>query len=444
MRRDIENSLLEWKNSPTHLPIMLRGARQVGKSYVVEHFGRTYFKNLVIINFEQNPEFKEYFTSLDPKKIINLIELSLNRDIVFGETLLFLDEIQECPNAMMALRYFKEQVPSLHVIAAGSLLEFVLQAENFRMPVGRVQFLHLKPLSFKEFLVAVGHEKLRQLLEEFQWGDTIHPSIHTQLLDLVRKYVVLGGMPAVLQEYLTTDNMRSAQNVQTILLTNYENDFGKYAKGVSIDHLKLLFRRIPDLITRQFKYVHITPDVQSRELKAALNKLTQANIVHQVYATAATGLPLNALVNIKKFKLLFLDVGLVERATRLDAELLMKEDLLLVNKGAVAEQFVGQELLAYQDMLIQPEIYFWARDKKNASAEVDYVMHVGRRIVPIEVKSGAYGRLKSLQLFLQEHTLPSEKPLGICISLSPLEQVKDIINLPLYMIGEMERLILSI
>jgi predicted AAA+ superfamily ATPase len=439
MKRDIEKTLIEWKDSPVHLPIMLRGARQVGKSYTVEEFGRIYFKNIVIVNFEQQPEFIKCFESLQPKIIINLIELALSVDIIPGETLLFLDEIQECPNAIVALRYFKEQMSELHVIAAGSLLELVLQAENFSMPVGRIQFFYLKPLSFKEFLTAGNQEKLRRFIEEFQCGDTVHPTIHNKLLELVRHYIVLGGMPAALATYFETGSMRMAQNIQTILLTNYENDFAKYAKGTSIETLKLLFRRIPDMVTQQFKYVRVSPDIQSRELKVALDKLGQANIVYPVYATAATGLPLNALINTKKFKLLFLDVGLVERSSRLDAELLLQEDLLLINKGAIAEQFVGQELLAYQDILEMPETYFWARDKKNANAEVDYVTNVGRQIVPIEVKSGTQGRLKSLKLFLKEYQLP----LGVRLSLSPPEQTDNILNLPLYMVGEINRLIAS-
>ena len=437
MRRDIEKALIEWRNASTHLPIMLRGARQVGKSYLVENFGRTYFKECVTLNFEQIPRFKKCFETFEPQKIINLIEFELGVNIVAGGTLLFLDEIQECPNAIMALRYFKEQMPDLHVIAAGSLLEFALEAEDFRMPVGRVQFLYLKPLSFKEFLVAKGHEKLRTLIENFQWGDSIPNIAHEKLLELVKEYMILGGMPAVIENYLTTRNMRSAQAMQYSLMSTYENDFSKYAKRSSIENLKLLFRKIPELVTHQFKYTHITQDIQSRDLKAALHKLIQANIVYPVYASAATGLPLNALINPKKVKLLFLDTGLVNCVSQLGAEILMSEDFLAINKGAIAEQFIGQELLAYQDALLTPEVYFWARDQKNARAEVDYVINVGSKIIPIEVKSGHSGRLKSLKLFIEEY----KSSCGVRLSLLPPEKKDSIIHLPLYMAGEIGRLV---
>lgn len=437
MERDINNALIEWRNSPVHLPIMLRGARQVGKSYTVEQFGKQHFKQLIVVNFEQNPEFKKCFESLEPKAITHLIELQLGVDITPGETLLFLDEIQECPNAIMALRYFKEQMSSLHVIAAGSLLEFVLDDENFRMPVGRVQFFHIKPLSFKEFLVAKGHKKLREFIETFTWNDTINEMIHEKMLDLMREYMVLGGMPAVVDAYLKGESFKAAQNIQSILLTTYENDFGKYSKGIGTEHLKLLFRRLPDLITQQFKYTKVAADIQSREIKAALQKLVQANIVHQVYSTTANGLPLNALINTKKFKLLFLDVGLIERKFHLDAEILMKKDLFLVNRGALVEQFVGQELLVYQDILLPPEVYFWARDKKNSSAEVDYVININENIIPIEVKAGAHGRLRSMHVFLEEHA----SELGVRISQLPPNKSNSIIDLPFYMVSEIARLV---
>lgn len=437
MKRDIELQLEEWRTSKRHLPIILRGARQIGKTYVVSQFAQKHFANFININFEFEKNAHQCFESLDPQKIVSEIEIIMDVDITAGNSLLFLDEIQECPNALMALRYFKEMMPDLHVIAAGSLLEFALEEENIRMPVGRVQFFHMKPLSFKEYLSATENDKIRKYIENVNLADQIPRSIHDQCLELVKNYCALGGMPAVIDEFKETKSLKKAQNMQSILLTTYQNDFGKYAKGALINYCKMIYTKAPELVSKQFKYVHISRDSQSRELKPALIKLAQAGILHLVYATAASGLPLNALVNDKKLKLLFLDIGLMKRASHLDIELLLNDDLLLINQGQLAEQFVGQELLAYQDILMPPELFFWARDKPNASAEVDYVTNIGNRIIPIEVKSGQSNKMKSLHIFMQEQELE----LGIKISGDELSQNKNILSIPLYLTSEIQRLL---
>jgi predicted AAA+ superfamily ATPase len=189
------------------MPLLLRGARQVGKSYIIEKFGKEEFESYVMLNFEQHPEYQQCFESLDPIKIINAIELITDRTIQAGKTLLFLDEIQECPKAIMALRYFKEQMPELHVIGAGSLLEFALNDEEFRMPVGRVEFMYLRPLSFGEYLLAKGHTKMKDYLKALHIGDVIEEAVHNRLLSLVREYLSLGGMPAVIAEYLASKKL---------------------------------------------------------------------------------------------------------------------------------------------------------------------------------------------------------------------------------------------
>ncbi|NDB86910.1 MAG: hypothetical protein EB127_30105, partial [Alphaproteobacteria bacterium] len=230
MKRDIESDLLRWKNNDNRSPLLIRGARQVGKIYVIEQFGKDHFSNLVIINFEQYPQFKECFHTLDPIAIISSLELLTNQTITQNETLVFLDEIQECPNAIMALRYFKEQMPRLYIIGAGSLLEFTLNNPSFRMPVGRIQFLFLKPLSFGEYLDASGHEKLRKFLKEIKILDSVDSIIHTKLLSLVNEYSALGGMPEVVKEYIESKSLLKCQDIQTNILLTYRNDFGKYAK----------------------------------------------------------------------------------------------------------------------------------------------------------------------------------------------------------------------
>lgn len=438
MERDIEQNLLRWKQQGNRLPLLLRGARQIGKTYVVEKFGRNHFDQLVTINFELQPEFVRCFDTLEPQEILTKLTLLTRQQIESKKTLLFLDEIQDCPNAIRALRYFKEKLPELHVIGAGSLLEFTLNSADFRMPVGRIQSLYLKPLSFKEYLTGMGYNDLRKFLEEIALTRTpIVEPIHQRLLKLVREYTVLGGMPAVLQAYLTQQDINQCQQIQTVLLNTYRQDFGKYAVQSDYKYLQRLFEKAPGLIAEHFKYVKVDPDMRSRDIKDALEMLRYAGLIYPVYSTTASGVPLVSLVNEKKFKILFLDIGLVMRATRLEAELLLNENILLVNRGVTAEQFVGQELLAYASHFEEANLYFWCREKSSSMAEVDFITHVGPRIIPIEVKAGTISRLKSLKIFMSEKKLD----LGIRISQQPLSLHDGILSLPIYMVGELERLV---
>lgn len=437
MKRNIEKELLSWKTQHNRLPLLLRGARQVGKTFIVEKFGKEHFPFFLSINFEQQPEFTRCFDTLDPKQIVAAIEFITNVQIISGKTLLFLDEIQECPKAIMALRYFKEQMPELHVIGAGSLLEFALHDTSFRMPVGRVEFLFLKPLSFAEFLEAGGNLKLKEHLTSVDIKKPIIPMIHDKLLSLVKEYINLGGMPAVLSEFFATRNLLRCQEIQSFLLATYQNDFGKYSTHTQYKNLQLLFERAPGLISQWFKYSKIDPDIQARDLKIALEKICEAGLAYQVFATNASGLPLVATANTKKFKLLFLDVGLVKRTFRLDLQLLFQQDLMLINQGALAEQFVGQEILAYGSPKEKSQLFFWVREQKSSSAEVDYITNVDSQIVPIEVKSGSTGRLKSLKIFMQE----KKCPVGVRISQAPLSFEDGVLSIPFYLISELQRLV---
>lgn len=438
MKRQIYQELIAWKSELMPLPLLLRGARQVGKSYIIEKFGEQEFENFVTLNFEYHPEYAEFFETLVPDEIIQKIFLVLGHKIEKGKTLLFLDEIQECPNAIMALRYFKERMPGLHVIGAGSLLEFALNDENMRMPVGRVEFLRMRPLSFQEYLICLGREELVDFLKNVTIETGISNIIHKSLLQLVRQYMVLGGMPAVLQKFFETSDMQACQRIQTVLLNTYRADFGKYAKQIDHKQLQTVFRVTPGLVGQTIKYSRIDPEVRAEKLKKAIELLNLAGIIHPVYATTASGLPLNALINQKKFKLIYLDVGLTKRVSGLDADILLADDLLLVNQGAIAEQFVGQELLACGDPHDDNELFFWTREEKS-TAEVDYVTTIGSQIMPIEVKAGSTGSLKSLHIFMEEKKLP----LGVRISQQPLSITKNILSLPLYMISELDRLVRS-
>ncbi|MFH1684342.1 MAG: AAA family ATPase [Candidatus Margulisiibacteriota bacterium] len=439
MRRDMEKELLLWKDQKDRYPLIIRGARQVGKSYLIENFGKDNYQNSVVVNFEFQPQLKDCFQSLDPAEIINKLQLLLGVQIKEESTLLFFDEIQECPPAIMSLRYFREKMPRLAVVAAGSLLEFALQSSDFRMPVGRVHFLYLEPLSFLEFLDASGNQQLRGYLSEIQLTDSIDHAIHEKLMNLLRTYLIVGGMPAVLKEYLASNDLMNCQKIQTGLLQTFRSDFGKYAKISQHKYLEKVFDSVPRLVGQRIKYSNIDPDSRSRELKNALNLLVSAGAIKPIYLTKASGLPLGAQINEQKFKLNFLDIGLMQNSCGLEGRLSVEEDFIQINSGAVAEQFIGQELIAGADKHQPAVLYFWAREKKSSMAEVDYVVNVGADIFPVEVKSGKAGKLKSLRMFMTE----KKAGLGIRFSQDKLSYYDGILSTPLYMVGQMSRLVNS-
>ncbi len=408
----------------------MRGARQVGKSYTIKAFGIKEFDNLVTVNFEQNPNFKECFTSLEPKDIIENIAILCKKDITTGNTLLFLDEIQDCPNAILSLRYFYEQMPDLHVIGAGSLLDFVIASEDFRMPVGRIQYLFMKPVSFIEFLDTLGEDKARQYIETKLMDAAPNNAIHERLLSLVKKYMILGGMPAVLNEYLSTGNLAKCSRIQSSIAQTYIDDFGKYANIVKHKYLQKIFYSVPKMLGNKFKYSHVDPNIKSRDLKDAVDLLEKAGVIYRVKRTSGEGLPLEAQSNDRHFKLVFMDIGLAQNMLGLSEEMLLAKDAMSINSGAIAEQFTAQELLAYYDNYKAPALYYWAREERNSAAEIDYLIQVQSSAVPIEVKAGKTGALRSMWLFYEKY-----KPImGVKISQSNINLDPPVISLPLYSI----------
>lgn len=439
MRRLIEEELVKWKVKRGRLPLIIRGARQVGKSYTIEKFGKDHFNSIITVDFEFQPQFCECFETLDPKMILNRLEIITGESVIKGKTLLFLDEIQQCPQAIKALRYFKEKMPSLHVIAAGSLLEFVLNESDFSFPVGRVQFLYLRPLSFREFLLNFQKGKLLEFLDSYELNQKVPAEIHAQALELLKLYFLIGGMPAVVQEYLKTESLIECRRFQQTLLQAYQSDFGKYASKAQHKYLQLLFIKAPSLVAQHFKYSNVTPDIRSREIKIALDQLCYAGLVYRIFATSATGIPLEAQIKENRFKLLFLDIGLLHTAHKIDIQEIWENDILQVHSGRLAEQLVGQELLAYADFYENQQLYFWKREKKNSSAEVDYVANYHGKVLPIEVKAGGTGRLKSIRTFMEEKKVK----IGLKISQSLPSVEKNILSIPLYMIEQIPRLLKS-
>lgn len=441
MERSIDQELKAWKESPRRVPLLIRGGRQVGKTFAVEKLGRNHFENLITINFERERKFCPLFDdSLKPEMILRNLQTLIQAPIKPGKTLLFFDEIQACPRAVMALRYFKEEMPELHVIGAGSLLEFTLKGENFSFPVGRVEFRYMFPLSFKEFLMAADSSRLANEIEKATLINPISAPIHDHALSKVRDYFQIGGMPQSILAYIQTHSPIEWKKSQQMILDTYQSDFGKYGSAAQQKYLQICFEKAPELVGNHFRYTKISPNFQSRDLKTALDLLEQAGLIRYVQATSASGLPLQAGVNDKKFKLIFLDIGLLQEFLHTDPEKLRDTDLVQINSGDLAEQFVGQELMVYGESYRKTKLFFWEREKMGSEAQVDYVIQHKSNIIPIEVKAGKGSRIRSMRQFMEE----KKSPLGIRISQDPLSYDKGILSIPLYMMNEIPRLLDSI
>lgn len=424
MQREVDGALDAWAEDGGRRPLLIRGARQVGKTYAVTALAERTFADFASINLEQEPRYRRCFDALDPQAILDQIGVLRGKPVEPGRTLLFLDEIQECPAAIVALRYFYEQAPDLHVIGAGSLLEFALEAERLRMPVGRIQPLFMHPLSFAEFLPAVGEEPARQASRSMA---AMSAPVHDHLIALLRTYLLLGGMPAVVAEYQSTGSIARAARVQTAITQTFRDDFGKYARASRHPHLDRVFLHAARLVGRKFVYSKVDPDSRSRDLRSAVELLEKAGVVHRVCSTSGAGLPLGAEADDRHYKLVMVDVGLMQNLSGA-AEQLLDGDPMRIDDGAVAEQFVGQELLAHRSPYERPELSYWHRRQKNSSAEVDYLTVAAGRVVPVEVKAGKTGRLRSLAVFAERY----RPPLAVRVYGGSLRRDGDIVSVPLY------------
>jgi len=399
MKRLIDWHLRTWKISPRRKPLVLRGARQVGKTYAVRQLGKE-FEGMVEINFELVPDAKSIFDKdLVPDRILKDLKLLTKTPIIPGKTLIFLDEVQAAPQAILALRYFYELMPELHVIAAGSLLDFAL--EEVGMPVGRVSTLYVYPLSFLEFLAATGHGQfIEAILQQHPFSDILH----NQLLDFLGHYLAIGGIPEAVAAWVQTQDPRASYEAQKELIQTYAQDFSKYAKKHQIPYLEILFHQIPHFIGQQFKYSSIHGQYKKRELAPCLDLLRRASVVHQVTHTAGNGVPLGAEVNLDWFKTILLDVGITQAILGLDLPAwFLNPDKNLINRGTIVEAFVGQELLCYDSPKWKTDLFFWKREEKSSQAEIDYLFDSRGQVVPIEVKSGHGTTLRSMHQFLSEH-----------------------------------------
>jgi len=443
--------LVQWKQRDQRKPLVIRGARQVGKSYLVEDFAKREFSSRVTINAERDRIFLRRIVHESPARMLQLIELEYGCRLIPGKSLFFFDEIQAMPELFAKLRYFYEEMPELHLIAAGSLLDFILEDHSFSMPVGRIEYLHLGPMTFGEYLDATGNERWSQFLSAFNFQDQMPDSAHETLSKLLRTFLALGGMPEAVNAYARTHSLLEADRIKETILDTLRDDFAKYGRRVNHERLLKVFDRLPSLVGQKFKYAHISRDESAREIGRCVHLLELARLIYRVRRSTCSGLPLGAEARDDAFKLLFLDVGLLLCACGLGARALDREpNLMLVNTGAVAEQFVGQHLLYAHPCWKSPELFYWAREKPTSSAEIDYVITCDMQIVPVEVKAGKTGTLRSLWQFVAEKKTSlalrfnADKPSIVDAADTMHDGTRisyRLLSLPLYLIDHANRLV---
>ncbi len=450
MKRFAENYLIDWKVRRDRKPLILRGARQTGKTYLVEKFAQAHFDNILKVDFEFDVDAKSIFQSRDPKIITSELSLYFDIEIKANHTLLFLDEIQACPEAIVALRYFYEKMPELHIVAAGSLLDFTLREFKYSMPVGRIEFLYLNPMTFLEFLFSL-NPNLFEYITNWTINEKINDAIHKKLTDILRTYFFIGGMPEAVASYVKERDFVSVQRIQNSILTTMQNDFAKYASRSKQDILRKVMHYVPRNIGKKIKYVNIDRNLRSGVLKEAFELLAMSKVVHLVQKSSGNGVPLDAEVSPHVFKPLFLDIGLANQICGL--KLINTEELITVYEGGLAEQFVGQELLNLGHQFEENRLYYWSREEKNANAEIDYLLSYQNTVIPVEVKAGKTGSLKSLHLFLYDKRLRQglrlnmgQPSIGQFTTKVRLKKKADsceftLLSLPLYMVSQVERLL---
>lgn len=430
-KRIIDFHLIQWANDPFRKPLLVRGARQVGKTYAIRKLGRQ-FKSFVEINFEQLQDASAIFQGdLVAEKMILALSLLSKTQIVPGDTLVFLDEVQECPRAITALRYFYEEMPELHIIAAGSLLEFAI--EKVGIPVGRISMLYMYPLSFMEYLVARDHHLIAREILNHPLGHPIQITIHKRILSLLGEYLSIGGMPEAVTRWIQLKDPMSTLTVLHQIAATYRQDFEKYSRKSQVKYLEQLFAQTPHLIGKEFAYHEIHGEYRKRELSPALKLLERAHIIHLIRHSSGQGIPIGAQTNFDIFKVIYLDIGLCQSILGSDISIWFLRPLEgFENRGEIAESFVGQELICYANPQSKAELHFWKRKARSSSAEVDYLIQRGEYILPVEVKSGHGNRLHSLRIFLETH---SQSPSGIRFSSLNYSLTKQLDSRPLYAVA---------
>jgi uncharacterized protein len=450
-------ALESWAEQQDRKPLVLRGARQVGKSFLVRSWGQQRFGSLVEVNLERDAKVVSCFADNDPVATVRRLEAHTGKPISRnGETLLFLDEIQAAPTVLAKLRWLAEELPALPVVAAGSLLDFTLAEHSFSMPVGRVSYLHLEPMGFDEFLRALDEERLAAFLAEdvtgkrIAAGDAIAAALHDKLMGLLREYLLVGGMPAAVERYRQKRSLLAVAEVHHDLLATLRDDFNKYGTRAHHRRLVAVLDSLAQQLGSKFRYSRVDRGERAEALRQAVDLLCLARVCHRVRATAAAGAPLAAGAAGRVWKLVLLDVGLVSAALGLSLGDLEREaDPTLCNRGALAEQLVGQLLRLNFPGHQEPALFYWQRNERGSEAEVDYVVQQGSQLVPVEVKAGATGALKSLHMLMADRGWPFAVRFSAALpSLTPVTASTrtgktaryTLLSLPLYLVEQLPRL----
>lgn len=431
MYREAIKQLELWKGEPSRKPLVLRGARQVGKTWLMKEFGNLYYENVAYVSMDENERMTEVFReAFDISRIIEMLEIEVGFKINPEKTLIIFDEIQEIPRALKSLKYFQEKAPEYHIIAAGSLLGIALH-EGTSFPVGKVDFCDLYPLTFREFLLACGEEKLVEILDRNDW--TTMQIFKTKYVDYLKYYYYVGGMPEAVLEFTTNRDVKRVRDVQNRLLYAYENDLSKHAPKEIVTRIRMLWNSIPTQLAKEnkkFIYGLIREGARAREYEVAITWLMDVGLVYKINRVKKPDFPLRAYQDFSAFKLFIVDIGLLGAMSRLDAKIILEGNRLFEEfKGALTEQYVLQQLI------VNPEndIFYWSAE--NATSELDFLIQTDDRIVPLEVKAEENLQAKSLKVFMQKYKVKN----AVRVSMSGFREQDWLTNFPLYNIGSLNQ-----
>lgn len=429
MYRDAIEKLEKWKNRKNRKPLIVRGARQVGKTWLMREFGRKNYEKCAYISMDENERMENVFRdAFDIDRILFALEIEAGFKITPEDTLIIFDEVQEVPRALKALKYFCEQAPQYHIMAAGSLLGIALH-EGTSFPVGKVDFLDLYPMTFREFLLACGQERFVQLMEQHDYA--MMGNFRTELIDYLKYYYYVGGMPEAVQEYVQEKDFRAVREVHNKLLTAYENDLSKHAPAEMVTKIRMLWNSIPTQLAKEnkkFVYGLVREGARAREYEVAITWLMDVGLVYKVEKVKKPDFPLRAYQDFSAFKLFVLDVGLLGAMSRLNAKVILEGDRMFEEfKGALTEQYVLQQLIVHEEN----DIFYWSSEK--GTGELDFLIQMDDKIVPIEVKAEENLQAKSLRSFVQKYDMKY----AVRTSMSDYREQDWMVNYPLYDVGSL-------
>lgn len=432
IERFITKKLIDWKNSNNRKPLIIRGERQVGKTYTIKEFGEKYYEGVAYFNFDYNEDLKSLFeVTKSPDRLLEQLSFVYGKKIIPGKTLIFFDEIQECPNALNSLKYFNEEANEYHIIVAGCLLEIRLSQTSF--PVGKVQFLNMYPLTFNEFSIADNEKELVEYKKTIKSIEKIPDLFYNMLLEKLKAYMIIGGMPEVVNSWVNNKNIEKVNEIQKNLLLGYEEDFSKHTSAIEANRISLIWNSIPSQLSKgnkKFLYQVAKEGARAREYESALNWLNDANEIIKVYNVKKNNLQLKSYEDLSAFKIYMSDVGLLRQMSNLDSSIIIKKNSLFTEfKGALTENLVAQELTT----LINKNPNYFTFDQY----EIDFIIENKNEIIPIEVKSGENYHNTSLTNYNKKF----DNKISVRFSLDNLDIRDKIINIPLFMIGELEQII---